>query len=518
MPGIPQELINLLGASTLNLVYALIILIVGYILARIIASIVRRLLNRTNLDNRLADMLSDPDEPREIPIESIIGRVIFWVLMLFVLVAFFERLGLAGIATPFAVFLRDLTADYLPRLGGAALLLFAAWVVATVLRFLVKKGADLLKLDDRLTNYAALEEGEQVSFGKSLATAVFWFVLLLFLPAVLTTLGIEEVAQPVQTIFDRALGYVPNILGAALILLIGWFIARIIKEIVVNLLKAIGTDQFGQRVGLPEEQSLSNLAGLLLYVFILLVTIIAALEQLDIAAISEPTTQMLNTILSAIPNLLGAALVLVVSYAVARLVSNLAGDLLAGIGLNSVPEKIGLTWSAQTSPSKWVSYLIVVAIMLFATASAAELLGSEFLVNALNVFIAFFWRVILGVIIFAIGLYMANLAFKAVSATGINQSNFIGRMAQFTVIIFAAAIALREVGVASDIINLAFGISLGAIGVAVALAFGLGSTKIAEREVDGFIKAMRSPEGQSGPSSAPMSAPSSGTEDSGPKG
>jgi len=90
-------------------------------------------------------------------------------------------------------------------------------------------------------------------------------------------------------------------------------------------------------------------------------------------------------------------------------------------------------------------------------------------------------------------LYLANLAYSAVLATGTNQANFIGRLAQCSVIIFASAISLRELGVASEIINLAFGIILGAIGVSAALAFGLGSQKIAGREVDNFISTLRAP-------------------------
>jgi hypothetical protein len=167
---------------------------------------------------------------------------------------------------------------------------------------------------------------------------------------------------------------------------------------------------------------------------------------------------------------------------------------LSGIGLDSVPEKIGLKWSGETKPSQWVAYLVIIAIMLFAATSSAELLGSEFLVEALNTFIGFFWQVILAVFIFAIGLYLANLAYKAIVQTGANQANFIGRMAQIAVIAFAGAIALREIGIANEIINLAFGIVLGAIGVAIALAFGLGSTKIAEREVDTFITSLRAPQ------------------------
>ena len=220
---------------------------------------------------------------------------------------------------------------------------------------------------------------------------------------------------------------------------------------------------------------------------------IASLEALDIAAITVPATQMLSTIINVIPNLIGAALVLIIAYYIGRLVTNLVTDLLSGIGLDTVPEKLGLTWSGTTTLSQWVGYLLLVAIMLFATVSATEMLGSDALTGIMNVFIAFFWKVVLAVVIFAIGLYFANLAYKAVMKAGINQANFIGRMAQIAIVIFAAAISLREIGVANEIINLAFGITLAAIGLAIALAFGLGTQKIAERELDGFLTKMRTP-------------------------
>jgi len=64
-----------IGTSLLNLLIALLILIIGYILARLIAGLIRRLLKRTNLDNRLADALSEPDEPRSYNVEDVIGKI-----------------------------------------------------------------------------------------------------------------------------------------------------------------------------------------------------------------------------------------------------------------------------------------------------------------------------------------------------------------------------------------------------------------------------------------------------------
>ena len=141
-----QEFFGQLGPGIGNLLIALLILIVGYIVARILGSVTRRLLKRTDLDNRLADWLSDPEEPRKFNVESVIGSVVFWLVMLFVLVAFFDRLNLTGIASPLSLFLQRLTTEFLPRLIGAGVLLIIAWLVATALRFLVRKGGAYVRL------------------------------------------------------------------------------------------------------------------------------------------------------------------------------------------------------------------------------------------------------------------------------------------------------------------------------------------------------------------------------------
>ena len=482
-----------IGGTIVNLLVALLILVVGYIVARILGSLTRRLLQRTKLDNRLAEWLSEPDKPREFNIENIIASVVFWLAMLFVLVAFFERLNLTGLASPIQSFLNNFSTEYLPRLIGAGVLLFVAWLIAAALRFLVIKGGALFKIDERLTKYAALKEDEQVSFTETLGVAVYWFTLLLFLPSVLGALGIAGVAASIEIVFAGIFEYIPNVLAAGVVILVGWFIARVVRQVVEGLLKAIGTDKAGQRLGLSEERSLSEIFGLILYIVIFVVALIAALDALNIPAISVPATMMLGTFINAIPNLIGAALILIVAYYVGRLIANLIRDLLGGIGLDTVPEKLGITWSGTTTLSQWVGYLILLAIMLFAVVSAAEMLGANALTVTLNLFIEFFWKVVLGVIIFAIGLYFANLAYNAVTKTGIGNANLIGRLAQVAIVVFAGAIALREIGVANEIISLAFGITLAAIGLAAALSFGLGTQKIAERELDGFLTKMREP-------------------------
>jgi hypothetical protein len=303
---------------------------------------------------------------------------------------------------------------------------------------------------------------------------------------------------PLTNTLDDIFGYIPAILSATVIALIGWFLAKIIRNVVTNLLKAIGTDRLGQRAGMGEDRSLSDILGTILYVGIIILVIIQALDQLNIDAISDPLNNMLLIIMDAIPALLGAVVIILLAYFIGKIIAGLVTTLLAAVGFDALPEKLGLKWSTTRSPSDWAGWLILIVIMIFAATAAVELLGSSFLVEAMDVFIALLWNTFLAAIIIAFGLYFANLAYKIILETGTDSAVFMARMAKVLIIIFAGAIALGQMGIAKEIINLAFGISLGAVALAFALAFGLGiglgkQDNLANREVEDLITKWRTP-------------------------
>jgi hypothetical protein len=64
-----------------------------------------------------------------------------------------------------------------------------------------------------------------------------------------------------------------------------------------------------------------------------------------------------------------------------------------------------------------------------------------------------------------------------------SQMKILAQAARISILAFAGAMALRQMGLANEIITLAFGLLLGAIAVAVALSFGLGGKEIAAREI-----------------------------------
>ena len=90
----------------------------------------------------------------------------------------------------------------------------------------------------------------------------------------------------------------------------------------------------------------------------------------------------------------------------------------------------------------------------------------------------------IGLFIIGLGLYLANLAAQLVKDTGLPNSDLLAMLARTAIIILALAMGLREMGLGDEIVGLAFGLTLGAIAVALAIAFGLGGRDAAARIVE----------------------------------
>jgi hypothetical protein len=204
---------------------------------------------------------------------------------------------------------------------------------------------------------------------------------------------------------------------------------------------------------------------------------------------------MLAVILEALPAIFAATLVLVIAYVVGRVVAGLITSLLTGVGFNAILARLGLgkePGEEERTLSEIVGYLVLVAIMLFAAIEASRLLGFVLLADLVAQFTVFAGQVVLGLIIFAVGLYLANLAAKTVQASGAAQAGLLAMAARVSILVLAGAMALRQMGLANEIINMAFGLLLGAIAVAVALAFGLGGREAAARELEKWLQSVKS--------------------------
>ncbi|NER20814.1 MAG: mechanosensitive ion channel [Symploca sp. SIO1B1] len=520
-----------------NLLGAVLFLLLGIIVAVAVANLIEGLLSRTRIDNKIANWLTAAQEGVEPPkIEKWISGGVFWLIIIFTVVGVLQRLQLEAVSEPLNSFLNQIL-SFLPQVLGAAILLGVAWLIASLVKLVTTRSLRVFRLDERLgqqvespsdgsegtSTSTTTPPANQFSLSDTIGNALYWFIFLLFLPSILSTLGLQGTLEPVQQLLNEILAALPNILKAIVIGGAGWVVAQVVRRIVTGLLSAAGFNRLGSQFGLQTTtggKSLSWIIGTIVYVLILIPTAIAALNALEIQAISEPAIAMLDQILSAIPKIATAVVILIIAYVIGQFVSELITNILTSIGFNNLFQWLGLT-SPRTSatpadeesempepstgqetvlqpssvttrtPSELVGVIALVAIMLFAVVAATDILEIEPLTAIVTGIMVIAGQILGGLVVFAIGLSLASFTFKLVSSSGSNQSVFLGQAARIVIIAFSAAIALEQMGIGGDIVNLAFGLLLGAIAVAIALAFGLGSRDIAADQVREWLASFK---------------------------
>jgi hypothetical protein len=572
-----QKVIENFGTYLPKVLGALFILIIGWIIAKALSAALKHLINKLHVSEKISKVSgTSVTQEEENTLADGLSKGLYYLIMLFVLIAFFDALNLKIITEPIQALLSPLAA-FVPNLIGAGVMLAIAWALATVLRFLVAKGLSAIQADERMSKLFDKESEETVPFTKTMGTIVYIFVFVLFLPGImgaLSTTALGGILEPIQGLLDKTMAFIPNIFAAAIFLLVFWIIARIVRQVVTVLLASLGVDTFGEKIGLVKQKlsaiagaivyililipgitlaldtlnmgsitnpisnmlnlvlekipsilsaavilavgflfaglarkfitdistsagadtlsekvggealKVSGLLGTLAYFFIIVPVLIAALDILELNAVTAPISNMLNIVLSSLPAIFTAVVILAVGYYVGKIISRLVADMLTGIGFNSIPEKLGLASGEAAAeeeagenvktPSTFVGGLVLAGIMFFAAIEASELLGFTILSELTSQFIVFAGQVLTGVVILGIGLFLANLAAKAIKASKLANADFVSFAARVAIIIFVSAMALGQMGIASQIINMAFGLLLGAIAIAIALAFGLG--------------------------------------------
>lgn len=494
MQAFVDEMLYVVGGYVPGALAALGVLVVGWLIALVVSGTIRALLQKTRLDERLAGWTGAP-APGEVGVERWIARVVYYLIVLFALIGFFQVLGLTAVTDPLNRLLSEIF-GFAPRLLAAAALLLLAWVIAGLVRMTLLRLLAAAKLDERLGARAGVKTPPDVSVARSLAVAAYWLVFLLFLPAVLDALALSGVLDPVQGLVSKILLALPHVLAAGLILLAGWFFARIAQQVVANLLSAVGIDRGAEQTGVARvlgNQKVSNLGGMLVYILILIPTVIAALEALQAEAISRPASEVLRVVLSAIPAVFAALLVLVIAYVAGRLVYGLITPLLRGLGVDTWPARMGLGEAVpgQRTLSELIGYLVAVAIMLLAVVEAAGLLGFAGVSELVAQFLKVAGQAVVGLAVFGLGLYAAQLAAGAILSAGGRQGRLLAMAARVAIIVLASAMALSQMGIAGNIIELAFGFVVGAIALAAAVAFGIGGREIAARELERWVRTLR---------------------------
>ena len=450
---------------------AIVILLLGWIIALIVAAGVKKLLQKLNTNHRLSSATGHKPN-----IENLLSKLVFWFVIILAVVGALNVLNISGVSDPFSNMVSRVLA-FIPNLLAAVAVGFIGWIVAGLVKAGLTNVLARTEMDEKLSNEVGVG-----SLSSNIGEIFYWLVLLLFLPIVLSILGLTGLLIPVQNMVNEAVAYLPNLLIAGVIIFVGYILAKIVRGIVEGLSNSLGLQTQAEKIGLFKNSNVSKFLGSFVFAIIIITALIVAFEALGIEAISQPATAMLNQIMYAIPQIIAAGLILIVAYVVSRFVGRLVAELVSGAGVDEIPMKLDVQrFLGKTRVSDIIGCLIVFFTMLFAVSEAADRLGLEQISVLIAMFIQFGASILLGAVILVVGFWLANVVANVIQRGEYNSSRWLGNLVRILIMGLVIAMGLRAMGIADSIVNLAFGLTLGSVAVAFALAFGLGGRQPAER-------------------------------------
>ena len=385
-----------------------------------------------------------------------------------------------------------------PKILIAALILVVTWLVARAVKWMLQKAIDKSPaLKKHVTGTPEETVGHQLGV---IAKLIIWLVGIL---AALKFLGLGQILDPINALTLEIFQFLPSLLAAGLIFFIGLIVARIVKRLVETVLIASNVDGLMARIGIGDtagtvrtsaeavppgaapgstRSSLAKAAGVLVFALIIIPVAIAALQVLGIEAISGPAIDMLNQIFAAIPRLLGAAVWIGIAFVLGRFLKTIIEAILPPTGFDEGIKAIGIL-PANASPSRIVANVAMIAIILAAAIVALRLVGGDDIAIFLAQVTALGSKVIFGTLIIVFGIFLSNLLAKLVGS-GTGEGGFAQTIVRYAIIALFTAIGLTFMGLADQIVMMAFGLILGSAAVATALAFGLGGRDAAGRIAD----------------------------------
>lgn len=378
----------------------------------------------------------------------------------------------------------------------AIFILFLAFVTSAIAKSLVCKLLARTKLNTLLwqtNHHAESNSPSQKAAGNEKAAdfigkLVHLLVFSLFVPEIFESLGMEEVSSPILTLLNTLWGYLPNIFAAVLVIWIGSFIARLVRELLVPIFSRLKVDALQEKAGIQvtEAGRLSYTLAYIVYVLILIPVIIAALQVLDIQAVSSPAIKMLDTIFEFIPNILAALMIIIIGCMVAKFSGTIVESLIVSAGFDTKFSEQLEEKGKGVVLSKAVGKIVHIIMVIFFIVESFGVLHLDVLTGIGNAVIGYMPYILTSALILLICYVCGEFAGKALSQSGHTTLAMAGKAAVYTIGIF---MILNELGIAKEIVNTAFILVIAALATAFAISFGTGGRDFAEKMLKKFEKA-----------------------------
>ena len=216
--------------------------------------------------------------------------------------------------------------------------------------------------------------------------------------------------------------------------------------------------------------------------------------------IMESVREMLTRVAGVLPKLIGVLIILVVGWLIAKLIEAVVVRGLKLVRLDTLSEKAGAAnflakGGVKYTLAELIGVLIYWIVMLVVMVTALNTLQLTVAAELLNTVVTYVPNIIIAIFILVIGMFISTLLGATVRTAagnaGIEQAKMLGHISQMVVIVFAIVISLQQLKIATGVIENVINITFATIGIAVAIAFGLGCKDLAGQFMEDLMEKMR---------------------------
>lgn len=372
-----------------------------------------------------------------------------------------------------------------PQVVGAIIILAVAYILALVVRAVLGAAIDRIPFVANANKKKAAEK----SIGGSIGSAGFWIVILIGLVMALERLGMKSVSDSIRVTIDQIFAYLPQIIGATITFFVFVIVARVARQAVTATLEVAHADELPKKIGLAAGPvAITSMLGAIVFALIIIPGGVAALEVLDIDAITGPAVGMLNSVMGAIPDIAVAAIIIGIFALIAKFVTDLGKKILPNTGIDGAVAKLGLLEEADSgiTASTIVAQIAGLVILLLGLIQGMKTLGFEPLTEALDIVLSIGSNILFGSVIILAGVLVSGVVAKAMTATGGAASDLVAKIARYIIVVLSVILGVSRMGLdpSGSFITDASLIILIGTALAGGIAFGLGGKDWAARQLD----------------------------------
>ncbi|HFU3935634.1 TPA: mechanosensitive ion channel [Streptococcus suis] len=299
----------------------LVLVIIAFSLASLLRKLTLSGLNKIQFSQKLQEWgVIKPEDNGQSLIKTL-GQLVYFLVILFFLPSILSGLNISSTVDPISSMFEKFFA-FIPNMIAAGLILFVGTFFCKFIKGLLTGVLERLDID---TWYAKVTGQEKLPIDTKqlisvLSTVVYVLIFIPILTLALETLGITSISQPIVTILNQVIGILPHVLVALVLIAVGSFVAKLIGNLLENLLETAGINAYSKYLFTKEEANfeLSAIITQVVRAIIIVFFFIQAIQVLNL----EVFNAVGSALLGYLPSLISAVAIVILAIIASNLVAN----------------------------------------------------------------------------------------------------------------------------------------------------------------------------------------------------